>query len=151
MTSYELAQVNVAWLKYPLEAPEMKDFTDNLDSVNADAEAADGFVWRLLPGDGEDHADLRFFGEERLLPNMSVWRDSNALTAFMYQGTHRGLLARRFEFFERPREAMTALWWVPSGHRPTIAEAEKKLTRLRELGPTPEAFTLGRSFPPPGA
>ncbi|MDQ1048561.1 hypothetical protein QFZ76_006797 [Streptomyces sp. V4I2] len=44
-------------------------------------------------------------------------------------------------------EVMTALWWVPAGHRPTIAEAEARLLHLRANGPTPYAFTLRKSFP----
>jgi len=42
---------------------------------------------------------------------------------------------------------MTVLWWVPSGHRPTVAEAESRLLHLREHGPTERAFTLRTSFP----
>lgn len=42
---------------------------------------------------------------------------------------------------------MTTLWWVPAGHRPTVAEAEARLLHLREHGPTPYAFTLRASFP----
>ncbi|GLF93249.1 DUF3291 domain-containing protein [Streptomyces yaizuensis] len=151
MTSYELAQINIARLKYPLDAAEMKDFTDNLAPVNAVAEGFDGFVWRLQDDDGDDATDQRIFGDDQLLVNMSVWRDTHALTAFMYQGTHRELLRRRYEFFARVQEPMTALWWVPAGHRPTIPEAEERLTRIRTHGPTPEAFDLRTSFPPPGA
>lgn len=94
MTSYELAQVNIGRLRAPLDSPQLKDFSDNLEPVNAVADAADGFVWRLQTETG-DATDLRIFGDEWMLVNMSVWRDSNALTAFMYQGTHRELLARR--------------------------------------------------------
>ncbi|SDD65411.1 protein of unknown function [Streptomyces prasinopilosus] len=46
------------------------------------------------------------------------------------------------------REAMVTLWWVPEGHRPTVAEAEARLLHLRAHGPTPYAFTLRTSFPP---
>jgi hypothetical protein len=65
----------------------------------------------------------------------------------MYQGQHRELLTRRNEWFERIQEAMTALWWVPAGHRPTVAEAEERLLHLREHGATAYAFTLRTSFP----
>ena len=82
---------------------------------------------------------------------MSVWRDTNALTAFMYQGQHRELLSRRREWFEKLQEAVTALWWVPAGHRPTVAEAEARLLHLRTNGPTPYAFTLRTLFPAQGA
>jgi hypothetical protein len=44
-------------------------------------------------------------------------------------------------------EAMVAVWWVPAGHRPTVAEAEERLLHLRANGPTPYAFTLRTSFP----
>jgi hypothetical protein len=44
-----------------------------------------------------------------------------------------------------------ALWWVPAGHRPTVAEAESRLLHLRTNGPTPYAFTLRTPFPAQGA
>lgn len=93
-TAYELAQVNIARLKAPLDSPQLKDFVDNLDPVNADAEAAGGFVWRLQSEEG-DATDISVFGDSWLIINMSVWRDTDALTAFMYQGRHREMLARR--------------------------------------------------------
>lgn len=149
-SAHELAQVNIARLKAPLDSPRLKDFVAALDPVNADADAADGFVWRLQ-GDGGDATDVAVFGDDWLIINMSVWRDTNALTAFMYQGRHREMLARRREWFERIEEAMVALWWVPAGHRPTVAEAEARLLHLRANGPTPYAFTLRTSFPAQGA
>ncbi|MET9322543.1 DUF3291 domain-containing protein [Streptomyces sp. NPDC003038] len=144
---HELAQVNISRLKYSLDSPQLKDFVDGLDPVNAVADAADGFRWRL-EGEEGNATDVLFFGDEWIIVNMSVWRDTNALTAFMYQGRHRELMARRREWFEHVAEAMTALWWVPAGERPTVADAEKRLLHLREHGPTPYAFTLRTSFPP---
>ncbi|MFM9366775.1 DUF3291 domain-containing protein [Streptomyces sp. Da 82-17] len=148
--SHELAQVNIARLKFPLDSPELKDFVDALDPVNAVADAADGFVWRLQSESG-NATDVPVLDDAWLIVNMSVWRDANALTAFMYQGQHRELLARRREWFERVEEAVTALWWVPAGHRPTVAEAEQRLLHLRTNGPTPHAFNLRTSFPPGAA
>ncbi|MEU1203110.1 DUF3291 domain-containing protein [Streptomyces sp. NPDC005813] len=144
---HELAQVNIARLKAPLDSPPLKDFVEALDPVNAVADAADGFVWRLQSESG-NATDVPVFGDDWLIVNMSTWRDMNALTAFMYQGQHRELLARRREWFERLDEAVTALWWVPAGHRPTVREAEARLLHLREHGPTAHAFTLRTSFPP---
>ncbi len=46
---------------------------------------------------------------------------------------------------------MVTLWWVPRGHRPSVAEAESRLLHLRTHGPAPYAFTLRTSFPPGGA
>ncbi|QHC31347.1 MULTISPECIES: DUF3291 domain-containing protein [unclassified Streptomyces] len=145
--AYELAQVNIARLRHPLDSAELKDFVDGLDPVNAVADALDGFVWRL-EGDSGNATDVPVFGDAWMIVNMSVWRDAEALTAFMYRGLHRELLARRREFFERLEEAVTALWWVPAGHRPAVAEAEDRLLHLRAHGPTPYAFTLRAPFAP---
>ena len=93
--AYELAQVNLGRLKAPLDSPQLKDFVDNLDPVNADADGADGFVWRLQGEAGDDATDVPVFGDSWLIINMSVWRDTDALTAYMYQGRHRAMLARR--------------------------------------------------------
>jgi hypothetical protein len=49
------------------------------------------------------------------------------------------------------REAYTTCWWVPADHRPSTDEAERRLLHLRERGPTPYAFTLRESYPPPDA
>lgn len=147
--THQLAQVNIARLQFPLDSPELKEFVDALDPVNAVADAAEGFVWRLQSDTG-NATDVPVLGDDWLIVNMSVWRDPDTLTAFMYQGQHRELLARRREWFERMREAMTVLWWVPAGHRPTVAEAEERLLHLRAHGPTPYAFTLRTSFPAQG-
>ncbi|WP_199571074.1 DUF3291 domain-containing protein [Streptomyces murinus] len=145
--AYELAQVNIARLKHPLDSAELKDFVDGLDPVNAVADASDGFVWRLKSDSG-NATDVPVLGDAWMIVNLSVWRDAEALTAFMYRGQHRELLARRREFFERLEEAVTALWWVPAGHRPAVAEAEDRLLHLRAHGPTPYAFTLRAPFAP---
>ncbi|MCJ0871501.1 DUF3291 domain-containing protein [Streptomyces sp. AP-93] len=147
--THELAQVNISRLKYPLDSPELKDFVDGLDHVNAVADAAEGFVWRL-EGEGGDATGVRVFDDEWIIINMSVWRDADALNAFMYAGRHRELMARRREWFEHVKEAMTTLWWVPAGQRPTVADAEERLVHLREHGPTPYAFTLRTQFAPEG-
>ncbi|MFM9692373.1 DUF3291 domain-containing protein [Streptomyces europaeiscabiei] len=144
--AYELAQVNIARLKAPLDSPQLQDFVDALDPVNAVADQSAGFVWRLQSDSG-NATDIPVLGDEWLIINMSVWRDTDALTAFMYQGQHRELLSRRREWFERLAEAVTSLWWVPAGHRPSVAEAEERLLHLRAHGPTPYAFTLRTSFP----
>jgi hypothetical protein len=55
--------------------------------------------------------------------------------------------ARRRAWFERFREAVTALGWVPAGHRRTVQEAETRLLHPREHGPTAYAFIPRTSFP----
>jgi hypothetical protein len=147
--TYQLAQLNIARLLAPLDDPQLQGFVSQLDPVNATADAADGFVWRLKTEDGNATA-IRVYDDEWLIVNMSVWSSVDALIAYVYSPDHRAVLRRRREWFERLAEATTVLWWVPAGHRPTVAEAQRRLERLRADGPTPDAFTLREAFPPPG-
>ena len=49
---YLLAQVNIGRLLEPLDSPRLAGFVAALDQVNAAADAAPGFVWRLQTEDG---------------------------------------------------------------------------------------------------
>ena len=149
MSVYELAQLNVADMKAPLDAPEMAGFVESLDPVNALADAAPGFVWRLETDDGDATA-LRPFGDNTLV-NMSVWRDIESLKDFVYKSGHIQVMRRRKEWFERMAQAWLVLWWVPAGHRPTLEEAGEKLALLRDRGPSPDAFNFAEIFGPPAA
>ena len=42
-----IAQVNIALPREPLDSPALAEFVANLEPVNALADAAPGFVWRL--------------------------------------------------------------------------------------------------------
>jgi hypothetical protein len=59
-------------------------------------------------------------------------------------------MRRRREWFER-LPFYVVLWWVPSGHLPSVAEAEQRLELLRVAGPSADAFTFREHFPPPDA
>jgi hypothetical protein len=149
MSKHELAQLNIALMKEPLESPAMADFVANLDRINALAESSPGFVWRLQTDEGDATA-LRPLGEHTLV-NVSVWKDTESLNQYVYRSAHVEIMRRRKEWFERMREAYVVLWWVPAGHRPTVAEAIAKLELLRAKGPTEAAFTFRHAFPPPDA
>ena len=151
---YVLAQVNIGRMREPLDSPLLADFVAALDPVNAAADAASGFMWRLQTEDGNATAVHAFewdrAGSAGVLVNMSVWESVEALAAFVYSDAHRQVLRRRRQWFERMAEAYVALWWIPRGHTPTTDEAEERVLHLRESGPTPYAFTLREHFPPPG-
>jgi len=151
---YVVAQVNVGRLAAPLESPQLAGFVANLDPVNAVADAAPGFVWRLQTEDGNATA-LRAFEEDAagadggILINMSVWESVEALAGFVYGNAHLAMLRRRREWFERMTDIYAAAWWIRRGHIPTIHEAEDRVKHLRAHGPTPQAFTLKVHFPSP--
>lgn len=148
MSAYELAQLNIATLKGAMDSPVMAEFAANLERINALADASPGFVWRLQDEAGDATA-IRPFADEKLLVNMSVWRDIESLTAYVYSSAHTEFLRRRKEWFDRMREAHLVLWWVPAGQRPSVEEAIARLDALRSRGPGPDAFAFGQSFPPP--
>ena len=147
---FHLAQVNVARLAAPLDSPELAPFVDNLERVNALADASPGFVWRLQTEDGDATA-IRAFDDPDVLVNMSVWESVEALGEFVYRSAHVGVMRRRAEFFVRAGEAYVALWWLPAGTTPTVADAIERLDAIREHGPTAFAFNFRKVFPPPGA
>jgi hypothetical protein len=151
---YVIAQVNIGRLVAPLESRRLVGFVSQLDAVNAVADAAPGFLWRLKTEDGNATA-LRAFEEDAegadggILINMSVWESVEALGAFVYGDAHLAVLRRRRQWFEPLKDAYAALWWVPRGHVPTVHEAEDRVKHLRAHGATPYAFTLKVHFPSP--
>ena len=58
MSTFHLAQVNVGRMRGARGDPQVAGFYAELDRINALADAAPGFVWRLQ-GDGNDATDLR--------------------------------------------------------------------------------------------
>jgi hypothetical protein len=148
--AYDLAQVNIMRLRAPLDSPALAPFVAALDPVNAVAEQAPGFVWRLKADDGNS-TSLRIFDDPTLIVNMSTWRSVEALAEYAYRRAHAEIMRRRREFAVPIAEAYLALWWVPRGHQPTIAEAEERLRHLRAHGPTPFAFGVRTPFPPSDA
>lgn len=143
--TYHLAQVNIARMLGPIDSPVMEAFVANLDRINALAEAAPGFVWRLK-GDGNDATSLRPYEDDRVIVNMSVWESVDALFQYAYYSDHAAIFRRRKEWFEKLSTPIVALWWIPVGHIPTVAEAKHKLTLLEQYGPTAQAFTFKQRF-----
>lgn len=146
---YELAQVNIMRLKAPLESNQLQPFVAALEPVNALAEQAPGFVWRLESDQGDATA-FRIFGDDMLLVNMSTWKSVEALHEYVYRTAHVEIMRRRREFALPilAGEVSATMWWVPAGHRPTVKEAEERLRHLRAHGPTPFAFSARSPFPP---
>jgi uncharacterized protein DUF3291 len=152
--SFELAEVNIARLVAPIDGPVLADFVALLDPINALADAAPGFVWRLQTDEGNATAIKAFEWDAAesagVIINLSVWTDVENLAAFVFGDMHREVMRRRREWFHRMTDAYTVCWWVPAGHRPTPAEAEDRIRNLRANGPNPDAFTIRERFDPPG-
>jgi len=137
----QLAQLNIAQAKYPLDAPEIKEFMDNLDPVNHLAEQSEGFIWRLKDEAG-DATGIQAFSDPNIIVNMSTWQSVDALKNFMFRTHHKDFLRRKKEWFHKLPEDSYVLWWVPVGHIPTVEEAIARLTHLRNHGESAYAFSF---------
>ena len=147
MQRYHLAQVNVALPLAPLESEQLAGFMAMLDPINQLAERSPGFVWRLQTTAG--NATSVKLRDERLIVNMTVWESIETLSAYVYRSDHVAVMRQRKRWFESMQLYM-ALWWVPSGTLPTVADAQERLALLGQHGPTPQAFTFREHFAPPG-
>ncbi len=150
MAGYQVAQYNIARMRAPLDDPIMAGFVARLDELNHLADRTPGFVWRHTADDADDSTSVRPYPDDPLVViNMSVWTSIDALHAFAYRSAHGPAYAARHRWFEPMGQPTLVLWWVPAGHLPDVAEAMERLEQLQRLGPTPEAFTFKRRFPPP--
>ncbi|HEX4820207.1 MAG TPA: DUF3291 domain-containing protein [Acidimicrobiales bacterium] len=143
----QLAQLNIGRLRAPMDDPIIDDFRNNLDRVNALAEASPGFVWRLQDDSG-NATNIKVFEDDLEIVNLTVWTSIDALADFTYRTAHTQFLRRRREFFEVPRQPILCLWWIPEGTIPTVDEAIERLEHLRAHGPTAFAFTFRQRFEP---
>lgn len=145
---WQLAQINIARFRAPIDAPQLAGFVEMLDPINALADVAPGFVWRLQTDDG-NATSIHAFDDDLILVNMSVWASVEDLNAFVYRSPHFEVFRRRREWTEHMEAAYLALWWIPAGTIPTVEEGKRRLDLLRASGPTPEAFTIKTTFPAP--
>lgn len=148
--TWHLAQLNVGRSLEPLDSPTLAGFMEALDPINALADAAPGFVWRLQTEAG-NATDIKAIDDDPLfILNLSVWESLQQLGDFVYRSDHVHVMRQRAQWFERMQEAIVVLWWVPAGTVPTVEEALERLDLLRRDGPSPAAFSFRQPFPPPG-
>jgi hypothetical protein len=126
--------------------PIMADFVAQLPAINALADRAPGFVWRLQTEDGDATAFRPYRDDSTILINMSVWADLESLRDYVYRSPHAAVMRRRREWFEKLERVFVVLWWVPAGHRPGLPEAVERLAHLEAHGPTRHAFTFRENF-----
>ncbi|TLY66239.1 MAG: DUF3291 domain-containing protein [Gammaproteobacteria bacterium] len=118
MSEWHIAQLNVGRILAPTDSAQLAEFMAALAEINARADAAPGFIWRLQSDSG-NATDIRVSQDPNFLVNMSVWAMIEPLFDFVYRSAHTAVMARRRQWFEKH-------------------------------GPTPQAFTFNRRYPPPG-
>lgn len=137
-----VAQINIGTMVAPTDDPRVAEFMEALDRVNAIADSAPGFVWRLQTDDG-NATSIQIFPDPLTLVNMSVWESVDALKSYVYQSDHVDFFRRRAAWFV-PDAKRVALWWVAPGTVPTLDDAVRRVEFLERRGPSPYAFGFGR-------
>ncbi len=139
-----LAEFNIGILKYDWDDPRVADFADNLDRVFGIAMRSPGYVWHM--GDAEMDAAQTdpngpLGGNPRTASTLSVWNSLAALEAFTWRTVHKQFYDRRAEWYDPSDQGLRlVMWWIPSGHRPTIDEAAARLAMRASAGDSDAAF-----------
>ena len=115
-----LAQINIARLIAPIDDPRIADFVAQLEPINALAEQAPGFVWRLQSASG-NATDMSYNDDPFVIVNMSVWKSVEALRDYTYTSRHIEVFRDRARWFEKADKPHYCLWWIQEGHVPTCA------------------------------
>ncbi|PZX48028.1 uncharacterized protein DUF3291 [Roseinatronobacter thiooxidans] len=141
-TGHHLAQLNVGRLLAPTDDPRVAEFMGALDQVNGLGKRMPGFVWMMegsgAPGSGNTENCIA--GDPQFVANLTVWTDVASLEQFVWNTVHRQFYARRASWFEALDALHFVMWWVPQGHRPTLAEGLDRLEHLRAHGASAHAF-----------
>ncbi len=130
----QLAQFNLAKLRYGLDDPGLTRFEIGANMIRRAADQAQGHVWNQ-----QDVIDETYFATR------SVWRSVEALEDFVYSGIHHRYLKLSANWFVPGEERGMVLWQVTAGTRPSLAEAQARLQRIRADGPGQEAFDFSTS------
>jgi hypothetical protein len=146
--NFHLAQINIGRLVAPLDDPQIADFVAQLDPVNALADAATGFLWRLQSDSG-NATDIAYSDDPFVIVNMSVWTSVETLRDFVYASRHTDVFRDRAKWFEKMDKPHYCLWWTPAGHIPSVAEGRERLEHYQQHGPTPFSFWFSKLFPAP--
>ena len=137
-----LAELNVGRLLAPTDDPRFAEFMANLDRINGLGKRMPGFVW-MMEGAGEPgtgNTDNMIDGDPQFVPNLTVWESVAALEKFVWGTIHKQFFARRSEWFDILGDLHFVMWWVPEGHKPTLAQALERLEMRRRQGDTEDAF-----------
>lgn len=143
-----LAQINIARLVAPIDDPRIADFVAQLEPINALAEQAPGFVWRLQSESG-NATDLAYNDDPLTIVNMSVWESVEALRDYTYTSKHIEVFRERARWFEKADKPHYCMWWIPDAHIPTVSEGRERLERYQTQGATPYSFWFSQRFPAP--
>ena len=144
-----MAQINIGRIKgVSIDDPIMKEFVDNLDSVNALAENSKGFLWRLKD-ETTNATNLNPYNDEQIVINLSVWKTIVDLENFVYRTFHT-------DFFEKKKRMVPFAWQSVHGYAVgsgwTISDnsrSNRKIGLSQKNGASQVVFDYKNKFPRP--
>lgn len=137
-----VAQINIGTMVAPTDDPAVREFMEALDRINALADLASGFVWRLQTDEG-NATDIHVFPDPLQLVNMSVWTSVDELKEYVYRSEHVDFFRRRAEWFVADAKRV-ALWHVAPGEIPGLDDAVRRVEFQERYGASPYSFGFGR-------
>ena len=146
--THHLAQINIARLIAPIDDPKIAEFVSQLEPINALADEAQGFVWRLKSESG-NATDIAYNDDPFVIVNMSVWESIEVLRIYTYKSDHAKVFRDRAKWFEKMDKPSYCLWWVPVGHIPSVAEGRERLEHYQKHCATAYSFWFSQFFPQP--
>jgi len=99
--AHHLAQINISPLLAPLDDPKIAEFVAKLEPINALADKAPGFVWRLTSESG-NATDIVYNDDPFVIVNMSVGESIAALRDFAYKSNHAKVFRDLPKWFGAP-------------------------------------------------
>lgn len=135
-----IAQLNIGRLLADADDPLVAEFINNIERINQLGKNADGFLWMMEGSSEAGNTENYLYDDPRMVANLTLWRDIEALRAFAFKSEHVEIMRKRSLWFEKLPKAHFVMWEVDDNHQPTLEEALERLEFFRENGATDDAF-----------
>ena len=135
-----LAELNISKWKIEPMSQAARGFVDYVPRVNALAERSDGFVWRKVDEERDEHGRNAVCDDENTIMTLSVWESPEQLEEFVWNTVHKRIYNGKNQWFSHMESHHLVMWWVDEGHEPTLEEARERLDHLDANGNTDFAF-----------
>ena len=132
--AYHLAQINIARLVAPLDDPKIAEFVALLEPINALADDASGFVWRLKSETG-NATDIAYNDDPFVIVNVSVWESLDALAPTPTSPITQKCFATAPNGSRRWRSPATASGGFHSATSRALPRAASAWSTIRRMAP----------------
>ena len=143
--AHYLAQINISRLLAPLDDPKIAAFVAQLEPINALADKAPGFVWRLKSESG-NATDIAYNDDPFVIVNMSVWESIEALRGFAYRSRER--IPRSCQVVRKDGQAQLLSLVDPSRSPPHGRRGPRAAGTLPGTWRNPALFLVFPALPP---